>query len=162
MFEKLGVSTRVELVFTALGHHDAARSDPITSEEPKNFHGDDSALFEWYSKAAEHLFPLAQLKVGEMHLHGRGTTKDPVSACMWFCLSEETGKRISEASKACRQSLQSRMTAAQIAEAGRRASDWLKQHPGQLKPLKQSPSGTNGHADEIGKFDVPREKRLVV
>jgi len=158
MFEKLEVSTRVELVFAALGHSDAARSYPITPGELGDFRGDDSALFEWYSKAAEHLFPFAQLKVGEMHLDGRGTTKDPVSAYMWFSLSEETGKRISEASKACRQSLQSRMTAAQIAEAGRRASDWHKQHPGQLKASGQSPTGTKRPADKIENFDVPREK----
>ena len=162
MFEKLEVSTRVELVFAALGHPDAVRSYPITPEEPSDFRGDDSALFEWYSRAAEHLFPFVQLKVGEMHLNGRGTTKDPVSAYMWFSLSEETGKRISEASKACRQSLQSKMTAAQIAEAGRRASDWLKQHQGQLEPLGKRPSGTNRHADKPENFDVPREKRLVV
>ena len=162
MFEKLEVSTRAELVLTALGHPDAARSCPITPEEPSNFLGDDSALFERCSKAAEHLCPFAQLKVGEMHLNGRGTTKDPVSAYMWFSLAEETGKRISEASKACRQSLQSGMTAAQIAEAGRRASDWLKQHPGQLKPLGQRPPGTKRQADKIDKFDVPREKRSVV
>lgn len=162
MFEKLEVSTRAELVFAALGHPDAVRSYPITPEEPGDFRGDDSALFEWYSRAAEHLFPFAQLKVGEMHLNGRGTTKDPVSAYMWFSLSEETGKRISEASKACRQSLQSRMTAAQIAEAGRRASDWLKQHQGQLEPLGKRPSGTNRHADKIENLDVPREKRVVV
>jgi hypothetical protein len=61
MFEKLEVSTRVELVFTALGHP-AARSYPITPEEPSDFLG-DSALFEWYSRAAEHLFPFAQLQV---------------------------------------------------------------------------------------------------
>jgi DNA-binding NarL/FixJ family response regulator len=162
MFEKLEVSTRVELVFAALGHHDAARSYPSTPEEPSDFHGNDSALFEWYSRAAEHLFPFAQLKVGEMHLNGRGTTKDPVSAYMWFSLSEESGKKISEVSKAFRQSLQSRMTAAQIAEAGQRASDWLKQHPGQLEPLRKGPSGTNRHADKIEQFDVSREKRLVV
>ena len=162
MFEKLEVSTRAELVLTALGQPDAARSCPITPEEPCDFLGDDSTLFDRYSKAAEHLCPFVQLKVGEMHLNGRGTTKDPVSAYMWFSISEETGKRISEASKACRQSLQSGMTAAQIAEAGRRASDWLKQHPGQLKPLGQRPSGTKRHADKIDKFDVPREKRSVV
>jgi DNA-binding CsgD family transcriptional regulator len=153
MFEKLEVSTRVELVFAVLGDPDAARSYPITPEEPSDFHGDDSALFEWYSRAAEHLFPFAQLKVGEMHLNGWGTTKDPVSAYMWFSLSEETGKRISEASKACRQSLQSGMTAAQIAEAGRRASVWLRQHQGQLKPLGQRPSGTKRHADKIENFE---------
>ena len=162
MFEKLEVSTRAELVLTALGHPDAARSCPITPEELGDFLGDDSALFERYSKAAEHLCPFAQLKVGEMHLNGRGTTKDPVSAYMWFSLSEETGKRISEASKACRQSLQSGMTAAQITEAGRRASDWLRQHRGQLEPLGKRSSGTNRHADKIDKFDVPREKRSVV
>jgi len=162
MFEKLEVSTRVELVFTALGHPDVAGSYPITPEEPSDFRGDDSALFEWYSRAAEHLFPFAQLKVGEMYLNGRGTTKDPVSAYMWFSLSEETGKRISEAGKARRQSLQSRMTAAQMADAGRRASDWLRQHQEQLKPLGQTPSGTNRHADKIEKFHVPLEKRLVV
>jgi DNA-binding NarL/FixJ family response regulator len=162
MFEKLEVSTRLELVFTALGQPEAARSYPIPPEDPSDFRGDDSALFELYSKAAEHLFPFAQFKVGEMHLNGRGTTKDPVSAYMWFSLSEETGKKISEASKACRQSLQSRMTAAQIAEAGRRASDWLKQNQGQLKALGQRASGTNRHADKPENFDVPRERRLVV
>jgi DNA-binding CsgD family transcriptional regulator len=162
MFEKLEVSTRAELVLTALGQPDAARSCPIAPEEPGDFLGDDSALFERYSKAAEHLCPFAQLKVGEMHLNGRGTTKDPVSAYMWFSLSEEETGQISEASKACRQSLQSGMTAAQIAEAGRHASDWLRQHPGQLKPLGQRPSGTKRHADKIEKVDVPREKRSVV
>ena len=158
MFEKLEVSTRVELVFAALGHPDAAKSYPITAKEPSDFRGDDSALFQWYSKAAEHLFPSVQLKLGEMHLNGRGTTKDPVSAYMWFSLSEETGKRISEASKACSQSLRSRMTAAQIAEAARRASDWLRQHPGQLEPLGKRPSGTKRHAEKPAEFDVPPKK----
>src|SRR5450759_2432817 len=61
MFEKLEVSTRAELVLTALGHPDAARSCPITPEVLGHFLGDDSALFAWYSRAAEHLFPFAQL-----------------------------------------------------------------------------------------------------
>lgn len=162
MFEKLEVSTRLELVFTALGHPDAARSYPIPPENPSDFRGDDSALFELYSRAAEHLFPYAQFEVGQMHLNGRGTTKDPVSAYMWFSLSEETGKRVSEASKASRQSLQSRMTTAQIAEAERRASDWLRKNHKQLKALGQRPSGTNGHGDSPDRFDVPRERRLAV
>jgi DNA-binding CsgD family transcriptional regulator len=162
MFEKLEVSTRVELVFAALGHPDAARSYLITPEEPNNFHGNDSALFAWYSKAAEHLFPFAQLKLGEMHLNGRGTTKDPVSAYMWFSLSEETGKRISQASKTCRQSLQSRMTAAQVAEAGRRGADWLRQHPGQLEPLGKRPSGTKRHAEKPEEFDCPPKESPAV
>jgi DNA-binding NarL/FixJ family response regulator len=162
MFEKLEVSTRVELVFAALGHPDAARSYPMTPKEPSDFRGDDSALFEWYSRAVEHLFPFAQLKLGEMHLNGQGTTKDPVSAYMWFSLSEETGKRISEASKACRQSLQSRMTAAQVAEAGRRAADWLRQHPEQLEPLGKRPSGTKRHAEKPEEFDVLPKKSPAV
>jgi DNA-binding NarL/FixJ family response regulator len=162
MFEKLEVSTRVELVFAGLGSLGAARSHPLTPEEISDFCGDDNALFEWYSRAAEHLFPFAQLKVGEMHLDGRGTTKDLVSAYMWFSLSEGTGKRISEASEACRQSLQSRMTAAQVAEARRRASDWLTQHPRQLKPLGQRPSGTNRRAYKVDNLDVFREKQLAL
>ena len=40
MFEKLEVSTRVELVLTALGHPDATRSYPIPPVEPSDFLGE--------------------------------------------------------------------------------------------------------------------------
>jgi len=154
MFEKFEVSTRVELVFTALGHPDWGTSE-LTNPEGKPVNGGSC-------KADDYLWPFAQLKAGGMQFDGSGKTNDLVSAHMWFSLSEETAKIIIDASRSCRQSLHARMTAVEIAEAGRRASDWLRQHQQQLRLLVQRGSGTNRRADQVGKSNSPPNGRLIV
>jgi two-component system, NarL family, nitrate/nitrite response regulator NarL len=139
MFEKLGVSSRIEMVFTALGRPHPPQSSSIIPEECAEAPQDEHALLEWYAKAAEYVFPFAQFKLGQMYLDGRGTTQDLASAYMWLSLSEETGERLIQLSKAYRHSLKSKMTPADLVQARQRASHWLTQHQHELKHLMERP-----------------------
>lgn len=86
---------------------------------------DHMALF-WFQKAAEQRNALAFAKLGMMYERGRGVPQSLVDAHMWYNLSVAYGeKRAAES----RNAIATRMTAAQIAEAQKRAKQWNpKQH----------------------------------
>ena len=121
LFEKLSVSRRAEMVFAASVRALPEKSDPIVLETRSESVHDDHSRYEIYSRAAEHALPFAQFAVGEMCLHGRGTTRDLVSAYAWFLLAEATATRIVKTSRAYLQSLTASMTDTQVAEAEHRA-----------------------------------------
>jgi len=82
---------------------------------------------KWYRKAAEHVpdsggVGQGRNQLGLLYLKGLGVPKNLVLAYMWFSLTEsDTNLKEAECD----------MTPAQIAEARKMASDWLRQHPPQ-------------------------------
>lgn len=82
----------------------------------------------WYLKSAEQDDPYAQASLGIFYLHGKGVTKDLVQSYMWFALaaSKTTGGEHDTIAE-MRDSAGLRMTAQQIAEAKRLASEWKPQ-----------------------------------
>jgi TPR repeat protein len=79
----------------------------------------------WYKKAAEHVpdyggAGVARNNLGTLYLDGSGVPKDKVTAYMYFALAN---------SKANMQWAAEKMTSSQIAEAQRRAKEWIRQHP---------------------------------
>ncbi len=141
VFDKLGVSSRVEMILYAFSQRASAETSRITPELSGNFPQDAAKTFEWYRKAAEQGFGVAQFILGQMYRDGYGVPQDKLSAYVWFHLAECTSNYIGKSVRDAKDRLARRMKADQIAEAQRRASEWLKQHPSQAKLLSPSRAG---------------------
>jgi uncharacterized protein len=93
---------------------------------------------KWFRKAAEHVPDLGGAGQGRnnlarLYMDGHGVDRDYVSAYMWFALLENptTEQMDFSANPAA-----GHMTVGQIAEAQRRAKEWVQKHP--AKPLCSS------------------------
>jgi uncharacterized protein len=76
---------------------------------------------QWYRKAAEQGYALAQLALGVMYSQGGGVTRDYAEAYMWFSLA--AAQNLAGAGPAL-DNLESRMTPDQIAAAQKLAREW--------------------------------------
>lgn len=78
---------------------------------------DVQEAIRWFRLAAEHGDPLAQHNLGMRYNEGNGLPADPVESWKWLTLASNRGV---EAAGTARDSLQRRMTRAQVGEARRR------------------------------------------
>jgi DNA-binding NarL/FixJ family response regulator len=86
IFEKLGVSNRVELLKLTLlspvgSQHSASPPEESASREP---------FMLWCQRAAERGAPYAQLLLAELYRSGDLMPRDLQTAYYWYCLCEET------------------------------------------------------------------------
>jgi hypothetical protein len=82
---------------------------------------DDKEAIRRFRSAAEQAYPEGQAALGELYEEGRGVPQDYVQAYMWFNLAAVSGNAdIIEK----RDSIVTKMTPAQVAEAQRLARDW--------------------------------------
>lgn len=126
IFEKLGVSTRVELLSLTLAPE--AQRSPIRSFVMDLF--DDEGMetppdISAYRRAAERGRNRAQIKMAELQLLGAGVEKDPIAAYMWYLLAEKTNMEMREKIAADKRKLAETLSTEQILEAQRRASEKL-------------------------------------
>ena len=86
----------------------------------------DAEAAKWFRRAAEHGFADAQMDLGYMYARGLGVPQDWVAAHMWFALAASLAELKADRDNAAQNQAiaASRMTAAQIAEALRRAREW--------------------------------------
>ena len=86
----------------------------------------DAEAVKWFRRAAEHGFADAQMDLGCMYARGLGVPQDWVAAHMWFALAASCAVFKADRDNAAKNQAiaASRMTAAQIAEARRRAREW--------------------------------------
>ncbi len=108
IFDKLGVSSRIELLFMTLSQSTAAPpllqsllSDPAE--------GCDEATLALCHKAAEHGVVAAQLALARMFWTGRPNESDVVGAYVWYCVALDELTRTKNAVKKA-------MSPAQLAE----------------------------------------------
>ena len=80
---------------------------------------------KWYMKAAEQGIASAQSDLGLMYANGEGVPQDYVQAHMWFNIAGANG--VAGASES-RDLVAKHMTPAQIAEAQKLTSQWMKHH----------------------------------
>ena len=90
----------------------------------------------WYGKAAAQGDSYAQYKLGWMYLNGLGVTEDKVEAYKWFYIASLNG--FSEAWEECKKLRKGffglgALSEDEIAEAIRRAQEWIKSHPDAVK-----------------------------
>ncbi len=136
IFDKVGVSSRVELLFMTLSQAGEAKAlFPQTTKGSR----EELVLLK---KAAEAGLPSAQLGLAQLYLSRRADPGDIVNAYMWYLVATE---RAFDA----RGSIAKLMTPQQIEEAKQKASVWLSK-------LKQtSPSPALGELVESGSESEP-------
>ena len=125
VFDKLGVSSRTELLFMTLSHNNGSEP-PQPPEDPSKKaiekvsepHTQDEATLDFLQKAAEKGLPAAQLALAQVYLTRRAQPEDLVEAYMWYLIATE---RISRAQSMITKTL----TASQIQEGQQKAKAWL-------------------------------------
>ncbi len=130
VFDKLGVSSRFELLFMTLSR-DATSQSVLQHLLSSSEHGallDDAAVAEC-QKAAEQGVVMAQLALAQLYGARRTGPKDLVRSYMWYLIAlEQVGST--------RKGMTKMLTPEQVIEAEQRAADWLS------KARKMPPSGT--------------------
>lgn len=117
IFDKLGVSSRTELLYRTMNN---VQRTEDSSNGAKN--GEFSGLL----KAAEDGHAWAQLQLAEHYCGINGNAPpDLISAYMWYKLSERTAAAMRQQIETSKANLVRAMSAEHIAEAERRAAEWL-------------------------------------
>lgn len=114
IFDKVGVSSRVELLFMTLSQAGAGQS-LLGSHNGQGSVQDEAALLK---DAAEAGLPSAQLALAQLYLARRGDAQDLVNAYTWYLVATERAFQ-------ARGSITKLLTAQQIDEAKQQASIWL-------------------------------------
>ncbi len=144
VFDKLGVSSRVELLFMTLSQSNHSRSlfqHFLSGLTGPKFQ--DEATFSECRTAAEQGAPIAQLALAQMHGTRRANSRDLMQAYMWYLIASE---RISEAGKNVSESLSTE----ELLQAELMAADWLGKAreiaPPRIKSAPSRPSRSNANA----------------
>ncbi|MGB0007797.1 MAG: LuxR C-terminal-related transcriptional regulator, partial [Candidatus Sulfotelmatobacter sp.] len=139
VFDKLGVSSRIELLFMTLTQAVPGQSsaESLTNSAELGARSDEFALLQ---KAAEAGLPAAQLGLAQMYLARRSDPSDVVRAYSWYLVALE---RAAQAKRLITKML----TAKQIEEAHREALAKLSQTEAELDmdwssaPLQEGEGG---------------------
>jgi DNA-binding NarL/FixJ family response regulator len=120
IFDKVGVSSRVELLFMTLSQDSNPQSvfSGFLKKCTEGIRHDDSALQECQA-AAEQGSPIAQLVLAQLYWARKQTATDIILAYKWFLIA---GAQVSEASKG----LKTMMNMDQLLQAEKMAADWLR------------------------------------
>ena len=117
IFDKLGVSSRTELLYLTMSSLQPQTQDSSNGEEE----GLPRLL-----KAAEAGHSWAQVRLVEHYGKRNGSAADPITAYMWCLLSEKTAASMSNQIESSKTSLSRIMSPQQLAEAEQRAAEWQK------------------------------------
>jgi DNA-binding CsgD family transcriptional regulator len=120
VFDKLGVSSRVELLFITLSQGSQKEESPVHdgSNTFAKVDSYDEPTLAFFGKAAERGIPAAQFLLAQAYLARQTGPDDLVKAYMWYLIATE---RISQA----RVDVTKQMTARQVDEAEQKANYWL-------------------------------------
>ena len=132
IYGKLGVSSRLEVMFTVLSQRQPSRSVSGVAPQAGHVPKDDAALFRWYKEQADHS-PFCQYMMGKMYLEGRGVARDDVTGYMWLFLAELTANNVANNSRELRRQFTKRINAVDRQKAKAWASQRL-----QLQPWSES------------------------
>ncbi len=121
IFDKLGVSKRVEVVLYALSQRDENKARSASSGDRCS--EADRLLFQWCSTQAEQGSVPAGFILAHMYQEGRGIELDNVSAYGWFLWVQLASEEFREACRVARQRLAGKMTQEEISAAVVRAAN---------------------------------------
>ena len=139
VFDKLGVSSRFELLFMTLSR-DATSQSMLQHLLSDSDHGaplDDAAIAEC-QRAAEQGAPMAQLALAQLYGARRASPKDLIRSYMWYLIAlEQLGFT--------RKGMTKMLTPEQVIEAEQRAADWLSKAR-KMPPSRIARPTVNRHA----------------
>jgi DNA-binding NarL/FixJ family response regulator len=128
IFDKVGVSSRVELLFMTLSQTGPAQPLLAAAQGSPRYPGDREDELVVLTKAAEAGLPEAQLALAQLYLARRSTPQDLVNAYTWYLVATERAFQ-------ARGSITKLLTAMQIEEAKQTASVWLSKLQQASPPL---------------------------
>jgi len=151
IFDKLGVSNRIELLFMTLSQGSTV---PVLLQglllDPAD--GYDDVTLSSCQKAAEKGVIAAQLALARMLSMGRKSDRDLVQAYAWVRIA---GDQIMRSKNA----LTKDMSASQLAEAELRVREWQeKSHANQT--VSRHRASTNFQSEKEGRFPIVSEERI--
>jgi two-component system, NarL family, nitrate/nitrite response regulator NarL len=137
VFDKLGVSSRTELLFMTLSSNGDALSGHNGNTQPEVAPeaGYSKQEYELIKRSAEAGLPAAQLALAQLYLTSRNSPQDLIAAHMWFLIATESLSR-------SREFVKKEMTPQQIFEAERGASIWLSKRKASTA-MQAAPSKKN-------------------
>ena len=123
IFDKLGVSSRVELLFLTLSRETHSQSvlDCLLNNCPDGVLQTSSKLAD-YEQAAEQGSPIAQLALGQFYLTRRADSRDLIEAYKWYLVAAQQILRTSKG-------LSKKMTAEQLLQAEKMAAKSFSPQP---------------------------------
>jgi DNA-binding NarL/FixJ family response regulator len=116
IFDKLGLSSRVEVVLYAFSQRDAMKIPSHAGAADRPTVVFEAPTVEWTIKAAEQGLGAAQYLLAEMYRTGNGVPRDLDQACAWYAQAEKNCAALSERSRAIRMQLTSKMTPDQLSQ----------------------------------------------
>jgi len=129
IFDKLGVSNRVEVVLYALHRREEMRETHISHME--DTYSEDRLLLQWSLELAKQGSATAAFMLGQMYRDGKGTKQDYISAYAWFNVAKFGTEELRRVGNLACEKLSRRMTSEEISTALLRVVDVLesKQNP---------------------------------
>jgi len=150
IFDKLGVSSRLELLYLTLSQPPGRPAGiPGSSDDPApgNGRGDHKeGEFASYQKAAELGSPAAQISLAQMYRQGKNVAKDLVSAYMWCLVSERTNLEMRDEITAAKKQLAESLTTEQMKEAHNRDLERLRKFSQVSSPPPSPPPSTRSNS----------------
>jgi DNA-binding NarL/FixJ family response regulator len=140
IFDKLGVSSRTELLYLTMSSASTPTLDSSQEEGEENF----PALL----KAAEAGHSWAQLRLAEHYSQANGNPADQVTAYMWCLLSHQATTSMNNKIESNKINLTRSMSSQQLAEAEQRAAEW------QANARKKAGSAQTGNPPSKTKMRV--------
>jgi two-component system, NarL family, nitrate/nitrite response regulator NarL len=119
VFEKLGVSNRMELLFLLFKCH-------VQSASPRGLENENSQPIGTYLKAAEEGVVAAQFIVGLAHLEGYGIEKNERSAYYWLRMAEENSAAIEQRSRALLENARSTLKTDDVDTVEEMVATWVQ------------------------------------
>jgi DNA-binding NarL/FixJ family response regulator len=127
VFDKLGVSNRLELLFLTLSHPASGLAGSNGAGHGANGNGNyQDESFQVCQKAAAQGLPTAQMALAQRYWQGKGVAADPVTAYMWFLVSERASLEMKDEIVAAKRKLAEGLSTEQLVEAQKKASEHLK------------------------------------
>jgi DNA-binding NarL/FixJ family response regulator len=123
IFDKLGVSTRVEMVLYAF-----SQRTPMQQGNSQDLAGKQLPEIERNRRRAEEGVGVAQLKLAEMYQEGRGVAQDKLISYMWLLIAESTGRDLCNRAQMALATVNGELSRQDTQAALRMAAEWLEQH----------------------------------
>lgn len=123
IFDKLGVSTRVEMVLYAF-----SQRTPTPPARETGAAVAAQAIEVDQDKAVDDDNAAGQFALAKSYREGQGAAKDSLVAYTWFRIAEKTAFSLAQRSKAAREALAATLRREDVAEAEARAKRWSQQH----------------------------------
>jgi two-component system nitrate/nitrite response regulator NarL len=115
VFDKLGVSSRVELLFMTLA---SSGAEPARKKSKPSESAASANDFGLFLQSTESGLPLPQVALAQMYVCLQKDPRDVVGAYAWYLLAADCGNQI-------KTQMEKGMTARQIEEAQGKAKSWL-------------------------------------